>query len=502
MIRILTLLFVFTASGAVAQNVGIGSTNFTPASSALLELRSTSSGLLIPRMTQAQMTSIASPTEGLLVYQSNGTKGFMYFNGADWRSFSDNLGNHIATDNVEVNGNWISNDGDNEGIRIADNGYVGIGSSSPDYPLIVSSIGVDSDIAGNNNNYLMRVEQSSTANNGGGIMIKGSRNMAQVSSFVDFGNFDSGLGSEYILGRLGGVNEDSGEQGALAFFTNQGGSGNSGLTEKMRIDSDGKVGIGTASPARSLHVVNNSSNRNVVHIQSTASDGWSSIDFLDHSGSLSATFGFANSGTSSTFSNRAYMNSYDHDFILTRNSSESSIFIEGSNGHIGLNTDNPQARLHVQGDIRVSDLAGSGTRMVVADASGNISTQQLPSAGSTPTTVESGSNRNVNSSSYNSSQAEVLEVSGISAGTYLVNFNADISRNGSSSCQCIIRAGGSDDSDTERSFQIPSSGTSQFHLMGKVTLSSTGTIEVRCRKSSGGSGMTVGKRAMSVQPTN
>jgi hypothetical protein len=34
--------------------------------------------------------------------------------------------------------------------------------------------------------------------------------------------------------------------------------------------------------------------------------------------------------------------------------------------------------LDVNGDARIRDLAGSGTRMVVADANGNLSTQSIP----------------------------------------------------------------------------------------------------------------------------
>ena len=43
----------------------------------------------------------------------------------------DNLGNHTASQNINTNGHWISNDGGNEGIFIASNGAVGIGTSSP-----------------------------------------------------------------------------------------------------------------------------------------------------------------------------------------------------------------------------------------------------------------------------------------------------------------------------------------------------------------------------------
>ena len=40
----------------------------------------------------------------------------------------DNLGNHIATQNIQLNNNWLSNDGGNEGVAVDNNGNVGIGT--------------------------------------------------------------------------------------------------------------------------------------------------------------------------------------------------------------------------------------------------------------------------------------------------------------------------------------------------------------------------------------
>jgi len=63
----------FPASGSV----GIGTAS--PYSSSLLEVRSTSKGFLIPRMTQAQRTAIASPETSLLIYQTDQVQGFYYY---------------------------------------------------------------------------------------------------------------------------------------------------------------------------------------------------------------------------------------------------------------------------------------------------------------------------------------------------------------------------------------------------------------------------------------
>jgi hypothetical protein len=61
----------FPATGSV----GIGTTS--PAASSLLEVKSTTKGLLIPRMTFVQRNAITSPATGLLIYQTNGGPDFI-----------------------------------------------------------------------------------------------------------------------------------------------------------------------------------------------------------------------------------------------------------------------------------------------------------------------------------------------------------------------------------------------------------------------------------------
>ena len=73
-------LVVFTAT-TYAQ-VGIGTT--TPATSAALDITSTTKGFLIPRMSNAQRQAISSPVAGLMIYQTDGTAGFYYYNGSGW----------------------------------------------------------------------------------------------------------------------------------------------------------------------------------------------------------------------------------------------------------------------------------------------------------------------------------------------------------------------------------------------------------------------------------
>ena len=63
-------------------SVGIGTTS--PSPSAILDIASTSKGVLFPRMTSAQRTSISSPTTGLIVYQTDSTEGLYIYKSTGW----------------------------------------------------------------------------------------------------------------------------------------------------------------------------------------------------------------------------------------------------------------------------------------------------------------------------------------------------------------------------------------------------------------------------------
>lgn len=90
----------FPASGSA----GIGTT--TPDASAVLDMVSTSKGILVPRMTAAQRTAIVSPANGLLVYQTDGTKGFYYYNATAWTTVTGanvSLSNLATTTKINKN---------------------------------------------------------------------------------------------------------------------------------------------------------------------------------------------------------------------------------------------------------------------------------------------------------------------------------------------------------------------------------------------------------------
>ncbi|HRO68636.1 MAG TPA: hypothetical protein PL182_13775 [Pseudobdellovibrionaceae bacterium] len=51
---------------------------------------------------------------------------------------SDNMGDHVATQNIVTGSHWISGDGDSEGLRVDNSGRVGIGTANPTAQLDVN----------------------------------------------------------------------------------------------------------------------------------------------------------------------------------------------------------------------------------------------------------------------------------------------------------------------------------------------------------------------------
>ena len=78
---LLTYLFLLFSSFIYSQ-VGINTNSPDPSSA--LDIQSTNGGILIPRLTQDQRDAIAYPATGLLIFQTNESAGFYFYNGEQW----------------------------------------------------------------------------------------------------------------------------------------------------------------------------------------------------------------------------------------------------------------------------------------------------------------------------------------------------------------------------------------------------------------------------------
>jgi hypothetical protein len=87
--KLISLLVFLIFSSKISAQVGINATGTAPASSAMLDVSSTSKGMLVPRMTTVQRTAITSPAQGLLVFDTN-TNSFWFYNGLAWGELINN----------------------------------------------------------------------------------------------------------------------------------------------------------------------------------------------------------------------------------------------------------------------------------------------------------------------------------------------------------------------------------------------------------------------------
>lgn len=109
-----------TANTLITDNgagVSVNNSSATAHASALLDLTSTTKGILIPRMTTAERTAISSPATGLMLYDTN-SKSFWFHNGTSWIEINPGSSSSSWT----INGNNIYNN---------NSGNVGIGTITP-----------------------------------------------------------------------------------------------------------------------------------------------------------------------------------------------------------------------------------------------------------------------------------------------------------------------------------------------------------------------------------
>lgn len=131
----LVIISIFINQAFAQTGVRIAGTAGTADNSAMLDVVSNSKGVLIPRMLQSERTGISSPAIGLLVYQTDGSKGFYYFDGAIWVQLSAGALSGSGANNFLAR--W-SGGGLTTGASYDDGTNVGIGNTGPGAKLDVS----------------------------------------------------------------------------------------------------------------------------------------------------------------------------------------------------------------------------------------------------------------------------------------------------------------------------------------------------------------------------
>ncbi len=333
------------------------------AASAVLDVYSTALGFLAPRMTLVQRNGIATPAEGLLIYQTDNTPGFYYYNGTQWIALASG-----ATTYWTKNANNITNN---------NSGNVGIGTSSP---TSLFSVGPNSEFQVNSTGNILKINNIATSwpsgqgavntylkNNGSGTLTWTA--LSGVPSLT--------AGSVVFSGGSTTLSQDNPNFFWSTTYKSLG-IGTKTFTaanpEKLKVDAGATgntnyqnviVGLGNTNNYAQLNLKNqNAGGSASSDLVATADNGNESTNFIDMGINGSGYVYVPGDPISGGEANDGYLLSAGNDFhIVNNNPNKDMLFLTGGTapgnermritnfGKVGIGTGAPTARLHIIGQL-------------------------------------------------------------------------------------------------------------------------------------------------------
>lgn len=90
---VILITLILQATISFSQGIAVNDDGTDADASAILDVKSSAGtqGFLLPRVTEVQKNAITTPATSLLVYQTDGTKGFYFYNGNVWELLKNNI---------------------------------------------------------------------------------------------------------------------------------------------------------------------------------------------------------------------------------------------------------------------------------------------------------------------------------------------------------------------------------------------------------------------------
>jgi trimeric autotransporter adhesin len=274
----LLLTIFFPAICAIAQSVGINNT--TPHGSAILDVKSNTKGMLMPRTSTTSRLAITNPAIGLILYDTTAS-AFYFYNGSSWAMLTEraNVWSLAGNTNTNPSINFVGTT-DNQplrfrinninaglidsilsntsiGFRTLDSVTTGFSNTAIGYKALVSNVNGNSNTASGFN--ALRFNKSgsgNTANGGYALYLNTNGNINTANGFAalysnttgsnnsasgyyalynnSIGNFNSASGVSALQTNITGSNNTA--SGAKSLFSNTSGSFNT---------ADGANALGT-----------------------------------------------------------------------------------------------------------------------------------------------------------------------------------------------------------------------------------------------------------------
>ena len=333
LVLFLLLINHFLVSSA-QQGVAINSDGTLPNSSAMLDIKSTSRGILVPRMTSAQRAAIITPARGLMVYD-NTTNSFWFYNGTSWQEMNPAAGSTTWT--VNNTHQYNSNAGN-----------VGIGISNPTQKLHVAGnilttgrIDADGVVEANGlsslgafyvsgNSLFQGSVSGSTAQFSGIVTSNTGLNIRDDNGYVRFRSADNTLlgqmslnGNDLLISTNGPNTE-----GRVIVYT--------GSSNRLVVLNNGMTGIGTSTPISRLHINSGTAN-SVLRLQS------SNFPTLH--------FNRDESQVASIQASDTWLNILSSGGQVRLNN---QLYVDDAVNRVGIGTSSPDQKLHVAGSVKIS----------------------------------------------------------------------------------------------------------------------------------------------------
>lgn len=248
-----------------AQSLTIDPSN----ASAILQVSSTSKGIVIPKMTSTERVAISTPISGLLVYDTT-TSSFWYYNGTAWTSFSSALASINKIQDSDANTKIETEQSSNENyirftldgkeyfrmnkatIEVNNSGkcvYIGYAAGLSDAYSFMGIINYENTGVGAN--------ALQNSNGGSANAAVGTRALQNVTTGRGNTAIGNNAGTKITTGNNNtflGYGAEAGSDG-LNNVTAIGASATVTVSNSIVLGNNANVGIGTSGPTEKLEVV-------------------------------------------------------------------------------------------------------------------------------------------------------------------------------------------------------------------------------------------------------
>ncbi len=269
-------------------------------------------------------------------------------NGTTWVPLADaagdNLGDHTATENLQMSNFWVSNDGDDEGLYVDADGKIGVGTNTPTAALELPAGTVDTAPLklGIGGTLLTAAENGAMEFDDANLYftIAGTRHILATQDYVN--TQISSISTDRIVADDSSVIVvDTGASGIITFSTDG--------SEQMRIDPLGNIGIGMTNPNEKLHI----SGGIVIadHESATPVAGtieWNTTDsqFKGYNGTDWVALDTQGQSPAGVAGNIQFTDGTDF-------TADTQLVWDDTNNRLGVGTDTPTEALDVNGAVRV-----------------------------------------------------------------------------------------------------------------------------------------------------